>query len=241
MAVDPRNLRTAKDRRDRGLVPNVFGTYAGTEAVALLGTHGTLRASFVEERRDVSVRPMELVAGLVARGLIRTDWARREQNYRLIVASLNETHLASAEIAALGSAMGRCFALPLPGPRAKAFRPPFVPKSSAADVRSGPADALGSGARQRVLLSIAALGKKRAMQVRAASQTILPSLVAVIDILEASGLVNAQRHRNTTRLSLNERWECADELRALLSRLLELNPEYADIAALMDGGSGRII
>jgi hypothetical protein len=79
------------------------------------------------------------------------------------------------------------------------------------------------------------------MHVRTASRTILPSLVAVIDILEASGLVNAQCHRNTTRLSLDERWECAAELRALLSRLLELNPEYADIAALIDGGFGRII
>jgi hypothetical protein len=33
-----------------------------------------------------------------------------------------------------------------------------------------------------------------------------------------------------TELSLDRDWDCANELRALLSKLLELNPEYADIA-----------
>jgi hypothetical protein len=49
-------------------------------------------------------------------------------------------------------------------------------------------------------------------------------LVAVIDILEASGIVRSTRGHVRTELSLDERWACADELRALLSRLLETHP-----------------
>lgn len=240
MAVYAPNLRTAKDRRERGLVPNIFGGYAATETAALLGTHGLMHAGFAHWRRDKAAE-RSLLATPVKRGLVRTYHARSGWGKTILTAGLNDEHPAGPEIAALAAALGRSFCVPQPTDKTPRPGPPVVPLSTAADVTGSPADVLGRGLRQRVLLSIAAFGYKRVMHVTAASQTISKSVVEVVDILEASGIVRAQRMVQHTRLSLDERWECAGELRALLSRLLELNPEYADIAALIDGGFGRII
>jgi hypothetical protein len=240
VAVYAPNLKAAKDRRARGLVPNVFGTYSATETAALLGTHGLLHASFAYSRSDRTLGHPAL-AVLVERGLIRTYRARSQKGRPIVAATLNDAHPAAPEIAALAAALGRAFLVTQPTESTPRPVPPIVPLSTPADVTGTSADVLGPGLRQRVLLSVAAFGENRFMRVMTASQTIPKSLVEVIDILEASGMVRATRRHVRTELSLNERWECAHELRALLSRLLELNPEYADIAALIDGGFGKII
>jgi hypothetical protein len=172
VAVFAPNLKTVKERRKRGLPPNVFGTHRATETVALLAKYGPLRI-------DLGIRHQSSkhAATLVRVGLIATYWARSPQSRRITVAALNEAHPAAPEIAALGRAIGRKFVTRKLTNDARRFTGPLMPKSTPADVRAGSADILGRGLRQRVLLAIAALGKRRAWQVTAASQTISVQLV----------------------------------------------------------------
>jgi hypothetical protein len=202
----------------------VFGTYAATETAALLGTHGLLYAGFAHRRNAGQLHSPSIVR-LVGRGLIRTYQARSQNGIKIVAAALDDAHPAALEIAALAAALGRAFVLPKPTERTPQVLPPITPLSAQSDVTGSSADILGPKLRPRVLLSIAALGEKRFISVLTASQTIPKGLVEVIDILGASGIVRARRRPGRTSISLDEQWNCANELRRLLARLLELNPE----------------
>src|SRR5262245_46718132 len=89
----------------------------------------------------------------------------------------------------------------------------------------------GSPRKTKVLLLLALLGETFPSEICRLLEAKMGPVLYILDALELEGVVASQRLGRTRRLRLDPRYFAAKELRALLLKLAEANPEVQSAAA----------
>jgi predicted transcriptional regulator len=230
LAANRRSWTPRKDHtafRARGTMPNVFGSFDRTELIAFLAIHGSKRLIELAEAFRVGhpsmlrrLRAAER-GGLIERGRTTADYYR-----------LDHDHPAFEQIRQLARRLGEIYSIPAPARRVREVhvRLRLSPRRTykAVDVLRAPLNPL----RSEVLLLTAAI--RRPIPISFIAGILGRRRFCVsecVNAFETFGIMRSQHDGPFRYVSLNGAWAAYPELRALLVRLLRLDPQWRAYAA----------
>jgi biotin operon repressor len=213
----------------RGAMPNVFGTIERTEIVVFFATYGWRRFRDVLEAFEVDGPTISgRLADAVRVGLLQHVKPSATRSYY----ALNRSHAAYLQIRALGRRLGQVYRSPKPraiaGTRPRlGIQPLTVPANNILIFST-----TQSPVRTEILLLLAAV--RRPIPVSDVGRVLGYPFYAIwrrIQLLDTMGIVQSTYVRNYRLVEINTHWPAYRELRILLRRLRQLDPEWDAYAA----------